>query len=329
MSEFAEIYRAIDFTIKKYGNFLVASHVRPDGDAIGSQLALALLLKQMGKQVTVWNQDRVPGKYAFLPHADWLQQPPAQPREFEVVFAVDNASFQRLGKVNNAVSARKYLINIDHHASNDGYGDLTLIDPDSPATGQILYEFFRAMKYKITVEMATNLYAAIATDTGSFQYPNTTARCMRDCADLIDLGVDVAGVSRNIYENFPVGRLLLLKKVLDNLKMSYDNKVGSFWITKDMYDHTGAKPEDNEGLIDHVRSIDSVIVAALFEEAEDEKVRISLRSKNEKVDVNKVAMHFGGGGHAEAAGARIKGAPAEVERAVLAKIGEALAEAKV
>jgi phosphoesterase RecJ-like protein len=329
MSEFAETYRAIDLTIRKYNRFLVASHVRPDGDAIGSQLALGLLLRDLGKQVEVWNNDPVPAKYTFLPHAGWVKQPPAQPVEFEVVFAVDNASLPRLGRVKDAIAARKYLINIDHHASNDGYGDLSLIDPESPATGQVLYEFFRAMNYKITVEMATCLYAAIATDTGSFQYPNTTARCLRDCADLIDLGVDVAAVSKRIYENFPIGRLRLLQKVLDKMRLSHGGKVGSFWITKDMYEETGAKPEDNEGLIDHVRSIDSVVVAVSFEEAEDNRIRLSLRSKNEKVDVNRVAMHFGGGGHAEAAGARVPGKPDEVERAVLDKIGEVLAEARL
>lgn len=152
---------------------------------------------------------------------------------------------------------------------------------------------------------------------------------MRDCADLIDLGVDVASVCKKIYENFPIGRLWLLKKVLDNLKISYGGKVGTYWITKNMYTETGAKPEDNEGLIDHVRAIDSVIVAAMFEEAEEDKIRLSIRSKSPKVDVNKVAMHFGGGGHAEAAGARIKGTREEVERAVLAKIGEVLAAAKL
>ncbi len=329
MSQFAEIHRAIGFTIGKYRTFLVASHLRPDGDAIGSQLALGLLLKDLGKEVAIWNHDPVPAKYAFLPHCELVRQPPAQPGDFDVVFALDNASFQRLGRVRDAIGSRKYLVNIDHHASNDQYGDLALIDPHAPATGQILYELFRAQNYPITPAMATNLYAAIATDTGSFQYANTTSQCMRDCADLIDFGVDVAAVSQKIYESFPIGRLRLLQRILDNLKMSFDNRVGSFWITREMYEETGANPEDNEGLIDHVRSIDSVIVAVLFEEAEDNKIRVSLRSKNSQVDVNRVAMHFGGGGHPEAAGARIPGDPDEVERAVLAKVGELLPPAKV
>jgi phosphoesterase RecJ-like protein len=121
----------------------------------------------------------------------------------------------------------------------------------------------------------------------------------------------------------------LLEKIVKNLKISYEGRVGTFWITQQMYVETRAKPEDNEGLIDHVRAIDSVVVAAMFEEAEGGKIRLSIRSKNGKVDVNQVAMHFGGGGHAEAAGARIKGTPEEVERAVLAKIGEVLAAANL
>jgi len=329
MSAFAETYRAIDFTIRKFNKFLIGSHMRPDGDAIGSQLALGFLLQSMGKQVTIWNQDRVPGKYLFLPHVDWVKQPPAQPEAFEVMFALDNAAYPRLGKINAAVASRKYLVNIDHHASNDGYGDLTLIDPDSPATGQVLYELFRAMQYPITKDMATCLYAAISTDTGSFQYPNTTSRCMRVCAELIDLGVDVADVCRKIYESFPIGRLLLLKKILENLKISYGGKVGTYWITKEMYTDTGAKPEDNEGLIDHIRSVDRIVVAAMFEEAEEGKIRLSIRSKHPLVDVNQIAMHFGGGGHAEAAGARIPGTREQVEQAVLKKIGDVLAEAGI
>ena len=329
MKSFAETYRAITFTIKKYNSFLVASHVRPDGDAIGSQLALGLWLKGLGKQVELWNQDIVPGKYRFLPHSDLVRQPPAEPKPFEVVFALDNAALPRLGRVVDAVASRKYLINIDHHVSNDAYGDLALIDPESPATGQVLFEYFKAEGFRITPEISTNLYTAIATDTGSFQYPNTTPHCMRVCAELIELGVDVAAVSRKLYEDYPIGRLRLLQKVLENLKLSCGNKVGSFWITQSMYDETGAKPEDNEGLIDHVRAVDSIVVAALFEEAEDNKIRVSLRSKNRKVDVNKVAMHFGGGGHAEAAGARIPGDPLEVEKAVLSRIGEILADSKL
>lgn len=329
MNQFAETYRAITLVIEKHNSFLVASHVRPDGDAIGSQVAMGLLLKGLGKQVELWNEDLVPGKYRFLPHSDLVKQPPAEPKAFDVVFALDNAAFPRLGSVHKAVASCKCLINIDHHASNDSYGDLALIDPESPATGQILFEYFKAEGHKITAEIATNLYTAIATDTGSFQYPNTTPHCMRVCAELIELGVDVAAVSRKLYEDYPIGRLRLLQKVLENLKLNFDNKLGSFWITKDMYDETGARPEDNEGLIDHVRAVDSIVVAALFEEAEDNKIRISLRSKNGKVDVNKVAMHFGGGGHAEAAGARIAGNPKDVEKQVIAKIGEVLAEAKV
>src|ERR1041385_4246338 len=123
MNQFAETYRAIDFTIKKYNRFLIGSHVRPDGDAIGSELALGLLLKGMGKDVTIWNSDLVPDKYSFLPQAELVKQPSAQPQDFEVVFALDNASFPRLGKIKDAIGSRKYLVNIDHHASNDRYGD--------------------------------------------------------------------------------------------------------------------------------------------------------------------------------------------------------------
>ena len=172
-AKFAEIGRAL----REHSKFAVLSHVRPDGDALGSTLALALSLKELGKEVRAWNEEGMLEKYNFLARAELLTQPPSAPEDFDVAIALDTAVQNRLGTAATAaVGSAKLWINIDHHPSNPRYGDLVYIDPTAPATGQILFEFLTNQKFPVTPAIAENLYAAISTDTGSFQYPNTTVR---------------------------------------------------------------------------------------------------------------------------------------------------------
>ena len=171
-AKFAEIGRVL----RQHSKFAVLSHVRPDGDALGSTLALALSLRELGKEVKAWNEDGMLEKYNFLAKAELLTTPPSSPEDFDVGIALDTAVQNRLGNTLAAVRSAKLWINIDHHPSNPRYGDLVYIDPTAPATGQILYEFLKNQKFPITPAIAENLYAAISTDTGSFQYPNTTMR---------------------------------------------------------------------------------------------------------------------------------------------------------
>jgi phosphoesterase RecJ-like protein len=219
------------------------------------------------------------------------------------------------------VKSARLWINIDHHISNEGYGDLSYIDPTAPATGQILYEIIDFAGFPLTPEIAENLFAAISTDTGSFQYPNTTARTYEIAAELIRAGVNVGALSQKMYESFPLRRVYLLRALLNVLKITCGGRVASFVLTRQMIDELGVQPEDNEGLIDTIRAIDGVIVAAFIEELAGEgKVRISLRSKDPRIDVCKISQQFRGGGHVLAAGARFPGPPAEVEAKVLAAI---------
>ena len=306
--------------LKKYDTFVVMSHVRPDGDALGCEIAMALCLTHLGKQVTVWNEDGVLDKYRFLPRSEMINTPPASPRDFDVAIALDTAVQDRVGTCLKAVGNVKLWINIDHHVSNNGYGDLAHIDPTAPATGQILYELFRSQNLPLTYEMADNLFVAISTDTGSFQYPNTTARTFEIGAELVKAGVNVGQLSQQMYETHPRRRIDLLRALLNVLKITCNDRVASFALSMETARATGAQPEDNEGLIDTIRSIDGVIVAAFFEELPDEKVRISLRSKDTRVDVCKVCAQFGGGGHTLAAGARTTGDLATVEEKVLKAI---------
>ena len=317
-STFAEIGRAL----RDHQRFAVLSHVRPDGDALGSQLALALSLQELGKTVRVWNEDGMLEKYSFLPHAELLTKPPAAKEDVDLVVALDTAVQTRLGTALDAVGSAKMTINIDHHPSNPAYGDLVYVDPASPATGQILFELIADQKLPLTKEIAENLYVAISTDTGSFQYPNTTARTFEIAAELIRTGVDVGRVSQLLYENYPRRRIELLRELLGTMRFEGKGRVASFSLSLEMAKRLGVLPEDNEGLIDHLRAIQGVIVAVFFEELPDGKVRVSMRSKSEKADVCAICMKFGGGGHTLAAGARVRGTLAEVEQKVLEAICE-------
>lgn len=306
--------------LRTRNRFVVMSHVRPDGDALGCEIAMALCLKQLGKDATVWNEDGMLEKYSFLPQSGLVEQPPAEPREFEVAIILDTAVQNRIGNCAQAVKHADVWINIDHHVTNDHYGDLAYIDATAPATGQILYELFRQCELPLTYEMADNLFVAISTDTGSFQYPSTTARTYEIGAELIRAGANVGALSQKCYESYPRRRLELLRALLNVLRFSANDRIASFSLSLGVAEKVGAKPEDNEGLIDHIRAIEGVVVAAFFEELPESKVRISLRSKDPRIDMAKICAGFGGGGHTLAAGARIKGTLAEVEEKVLSAI---------
>lgn len=313
-------FEQIGQALREGVRFAVLGHVRPDGDALGSQLALGLSLKQLGKDVRIWNEEGMLEKYTFLPNANLLTKPPAEPEDVDVAIALDTAIQNRLGNSLAAVRSAKVWINIDHHPSNPGYGDLVYIDPNSPATGQILFELIKSEKLPIDAAIAENLYVAISTDTGSFQYPNTTARTFEIAAELVRAGVDVGRVSQLTYENYPRRRVELLRDLLGTMRFDANDRVASFSLSLASAKKLGVLPEDNEGLIDHLRAIRGVIVAVFFEELADGKVRVSMRSKNEKVNVCAICEKFGGGGHVLAAGARVRGSLAEVERKILEEV---------
>ena len=306
--------------LRENERFAVLSHVRPDGDALGSQLALALSLQQLGKKVRVWNEDGMLEKYSFLPRGDLLTKPPHTAEDVDAAIALDTAIQNRLGTAFTAVRSAKIWINIDHHLSNPGYGDLVHVDPTAPATGQIIFDLIKSQDFPFDREIAENLYAAISTDTGSFQYPKTSARTFEVAAELVCTGIDVGQLSQRLYENYPRRRVELLRELLRTMRFERDGRVASFSLSLQTAAELQVLPEDNEGLIDHLRAIRGVIVAVFFEELADGKVRVSMRSKSDAVDVCAICQKFGGGGHTLAAGARVRGTLAEVERNVLEEI---------
>jgi bifunctional oligoribonuclease and PAP phosphatase NrnA len=314
-ASFAEIAEAL----RSAQRIVVMSHVRPDGDALGSELALGLSLRELGKDVTIWNGDGMLEKYSFMPGSELVQRPPDEPQQFDLAVALDTAVLNRLGPAGEAVRADRW-INLDHHPTNPRYGDLVYIDPVAPATGQILFELLWSTDLPMNPAIAENLFVAISTDTGSFQYPNTTARTFEIGAELLRCGVNVGRVSQLLYESFPRRRVELLRELLGTMRFEADGQVASFSLSLAVAHSLGVKPEDNEGLIDHLRAIEGVVVAVFFEELLEGKVRVSMRSKSDAADVAAICQRFGGGGHKLAAGARVRGSLNDVEQRVMEAI---------
>jgi phosphoesterase RecJ-like protein len=318
--------RIID-EIRQHQTFCIVGHVRPDGDCIGSQLALAYALKNEGKTVTCWNEDPVPDKLRFL-DPDKLMQKPKRGQEFDCVIATDCASFERLGKCGEAVQNRKVLINIDHHQSNTRYGDINWVSAREASTGELIYKLLRTASWAITSKIADCLFTAVSTDTGSFQYATTKHFTYQTAGELVKRGADLAKICDEVYQSHPLSRVRLLKHLYSNFRLTHDNQIAYLWLKKRDFTRAGADTEESEGLIDHIRDIKPVEVACVFEELEPELTRISLRSKNDKVNVSEIAQQFGGGGHKAAAGARIPGRPLSVQRAVIGAIRKSLASAE-
>lgn len=310
-------FSEIGDVIARHHKFLILSHMRPDGDALGCELTMTLALQKLGKNVTTWNEDGMLDKLKFLPGSSAVVKPPATPENFDVVIVLDTAVKERVGTPLAAVGEAKMWINIDHHISNPAYGDLSYIDATAPATGQILFELFTALGWEIDAAMAENLFVAISTDTGSFQYPSTTARTYEIGAALIRSGANVGRISNDLYDSYPLRRVQLLRSLLNELTFSSENRVASFALTEASAKSIGVIPEDNEGLIDHIRAVEGVIIAIFFEELPEGRIRVSMRSKDPKVSASSICQHFGGGGHVLASGARIKGSLEDVRKQVL------------
>ena len=309
--------------IRESDTICVVGHIRPDGDCIGAQLGLSFALQNAGKAVTCWNEDPMPDKLAFLDPKQMLQQPKPG-RKFDCVIATDCASFERLGKVGECIKDRKILVNIDHHASNTRYGNLNWISSRDASTGELIYRLLKSANWSITPAIADCLFTAVSTDTGSFQYPTTRPSTYQVAAHLVERGANLGKICNEVYQSFPLSRVRLLQHLYNKFKLTHDNRTAYFWLKKADYARTGAQPDDSEGLIDHIRAIQPVVVACLFEELEPDLTRVSLRSKDEAVDVNKIAQQFGGGGHPAAAGARIRGRFLATQRRMLSAIKAAL-----
>jgi phosphoesterase RecJ-like protein len=304
---------------------LVISHVRPDGDAYGSTLGLALALQARGKDVQVVNADGLSPLFEFLPGSKNLTATlPAAPEPDRLIIAVDCADQKRLGEAFDQWQ-RAPDVNIDHHVSNPGYAKLNLIDANSPATAQVLYEIITALKWPLTPEVAANLYVGIMTDTGNFRYRQTTAHTFEVAARLVTAGADPTDLSEACYQSFRAERLLLISEVFKAIHFANKNRVAWFGLTPEMYASSGAIPDETEGLIEYLQAVKTVEVAFLLESLPDGLTRASMRSRG-KVDVQRICQEFGGGGHKLAAGLRTKLDPGTLEKKLLDLIAKQLPE---
>jgi len=314
-----ETLRKIAEIICKGKRFLIASHENPEGDAIGSILALGLALRDLGKKVTMLNQDPPPEVLSFLPGAKEIVHQVSGNKRFDVTLTLDCGDRRRLGKEFNKLEKIGRLINIDHHVSNTEFGDINLIDPLSSSACEMTYDLLREIPVKISPAVAENLYTGILTDTGSFHYSNTTAKTFAVAGACVLAGVDPWRVAERVYEAQPLARLRLLPLVLETLEIEEDGRVSSVVITQKMLAQAGATPALTEDFINFPRSVKGTEVALLFRELNSKKYRVSLRSRG-NVDVSRISQFFQGGGHPNAAGCTVDGSLGEVKAKLLAQV---------
>lgn len=310
--------------IKKSQSFMLTTHINPEGDAIGSELALALALENMGKNVTVVNQDPVPYSLTFLPGV-WKVRHVEPGNHFDVGILLDCGSPERTGSVGELLPRCDTIISIDHHVTYGGYGDYCLHDSQASSTGELVFQLLKHLERDIDEEIATLLWVAVMTDTGSFRYSNTSSAALQIAAELVDLGARPWEISEKLYEREPHGKLLLLSKVLSTLEVSDCGEIASITVFKRDMDTVGATNDYLEGFINYPRSIEGVKVAVSFREETHRFYKVSLRAKGD-ADVARVATSFSGGGHVKAAGFKAKGNLTKVKRDVYRKINEMLKE---
>ena len=300
--------QAVATALRERDRFLVTSHEAPDGDALGSLLAVELALRSLGKDAVMFlgGPAPLPGEYRFLELADrgLRRELPADTGE-RVLVAVDCASAARVGAEPGLVERAPFTINIDHHHDNPRFGDVNLIVPDASSTGEVLADVFRELGVELTPELAEALYIALVTDTGRFQYANTTPKALRLAAELVEAGADVHRVFQGVYENVQFAKLKLLARALDRARVLEGGEIVVSHLLRDDFEAVGATEPYSEGIIDVLRSVEGALVSALIREPPREggPVRkVSLRSSVDEVDVSAIARKSGGGGHREAAG---------------------------
>ena len=300
-------YSALLTLFDRYHNFALSTHINPDGDAIGSELGLYLFLRKLGKSVKIFNTDTVPVNYRFLPFWDNIESGRSvggyRP---EVLIVLDASTLVRIGKhLSKTLHPLHSLVNIDHHATAEAFGDLNLIIPTASSTSEIVYKLIKCHQSPIDAACALCLYTGLMFDTGCFRYSNTTAETHQIAAELIGIGGFTPDeVYRNVYEQVPVAKIRLLSEILGTLQITDDGKIASVYATQAMFRKTGTTADAVEGVVNQIQAIVGVEVALCASEMTDRSTKVSLRSQG-YVDVSQLAAEFDGGGHARASGCRI------------------------
>ena len=322
-------------TIRQADKVVLLTHIHPDGDALGSTLALRDLLEGIGKKTLIFLEEPVSFLYAFMPGSDQICIEIDEVKRFAVdcpagsllLISLDVGDKDRLGKHKDELVALGPFMVIDPHLSYNVFGDHRLTEFGISSTGEMVYELALALGATVTRVVAENLFAAICSDTGSFRYDSTTPRTMRIAADLLELGVHPDKISSALYDNSRLPRLHLLKEVLDTLQLHAGGRVAVAHLENDMLSRAQAEMDDADGFVEYPRSLHKVEVAIFFRESKDGLIRVSLRSKS-NFDVSEVARMFGGGGHKKAAGCRFReGTLAAIRQRVLEAVKARLATA--
>jgi len=312
--------RAID-ALRSAKRVLLTMHRGPDGDALGSALALACALREMGREVAVYNPDELPYNFRFLPGAGEVVRELLPQAAYDVTVVTDAGAWDRLGPGVPEKSRRGLVLNLDHHMTTEPFGDVNYVDPHAASVGILAYKIIRGLGHALSREAAECIYASILADTGSFRYSSTDPECFRIAAELLEAGVDPWEMTVRVYEQQPLARMRLLAEVLGTLEVH--GKLATITITREMVKRAGSAPDLTDGFINYARSVDGVEVAASFREPENGGPwRVSFRSRG-RVNVAAIAQTFGGGGHHNAAGCSIEGD----EKSVRARIAEEIEKA--
>ena len=301
--------------IQQFNNsnkILVATHAHPDGDAIGSLIALGLSLEALNKKITLYCESPIPAVYRFLPEVHRVAKKIGG-LNYDMAVILDCGDLSRVGEAVSFVKQIPVIVNIDHHITNTRFGHLQLIDTSACATAEIVYRLIKQMGLPFNKPVATSIYTGILADTGSFRFSNTNKAAFAICQEMMEIGVDPHNIARHVYGTYSLSRIKLLNLALDSIELSKNGKLSIMTLTKEMFDETHTQPEDVDGLINYAKRIEDVEVAALIQEHHNGKEKsrtpnrfhVSLRSDG-AVDVAAIASLFGGGGHSSAAGFSIE-----------------------
>ncbi|MBN1518337.1 bifunctional oligoribonuclease/PAP phosphatase NrnA [Candidatus Sumerlaeota bacterium] len=318
----AAVVECIVQRLRGASRILLCSHERPDGDSLGSELALGMALERLGKQAIMFNADEAPLHYRFLPRVGSLTHTLPGPDDYDLVVVLDCGGVERIGP---ALTAEKPIINIDHHPSNSGFGDLVWVEERTAAVGVMIARLIGALGVKVTREIATCLMTAILTDTGSFRYMTATRELFEIAGRLAEAGADSAEISRQVFMSQPRHMVQMAGEVINSMHFEYDGKLAWSEITQDILLRNGGEANVPEGLAAQLRNIEGVEVACLLQETAPERCRASLRSAG-RFDVGRIAQQLGGGGHHNAAGVTLNVLYPEAREKVLAILREHLSE---
>ncbi|MDR3542409.1 MAG: bifunctional oligoribonuclease/PAP phosphatase NrnA [Desulfosporosinus sp.] len=308
--------------LRKAPSVALFSHVSPDGDCVGSMLAIGLALEKMGKEVSFYNPDPLPSYLAFLPGSSRIRPDFPYPQPKTLLF-VDCTDFQRVNLSLSEISSESTVLNLDHHISNQLFGHFNWVDAQASASAEIALTLINQLGVEIDRDMATNLYTALVTDTGCFRYSSTTAQTHRLAAELLDLGLDISGIHHNIFDQKPLAQIKLLQCALSGLEILADGQLAVMILNLEDFRKCGAEQEMSEGLVNYAQSIVGVEVVVLLKEVGPQEIKGGLRS-NLWLNVNEIAAQFGGGGHKRAAGCTIRLAMAKAKQSIITAIEEAL-----